>query len=235
MPSNTDLGTWAHVQVASSSISAQPLAWIESDGLHLHDRVKIPPCQDSMTFKVHEVDCRVAVVRLYPGFHVDVITALRKAGIRGIIFQSFGAGDGPIDRPEFRAAIAEGIMLRQTVFAYVAESRGRKAKRDASLAVCVEAWHFKTVPDKVYRVHTELDADVRCWKPTSSAATLWHRLFGRYVGGGGVRENERAAWLQPRRLVHSSLLLHGHASAWRAVQDGHRWHCGHVGHSRLWR
>lgn len=57
----------------------------------------------------------VAAVRLFPGFSASILTNVCRPPLQGLVIETYGAGNGPSDDPEFLAAIervtAAGIVV----------------------------------------------------------------------------------------------------------------------------
>ena len=60
-------------------------------------------------------DCNVAVLKLFPGIQQPVVRALlRTRGLRGVVLETFGAGNAPTDKwlyRELKAAVDRGIII----------------------------------------------------------------------------------------------------------------------------
>ena len=62
-----------------------------------------------------EFDTNVAVLKLFPGIQPSVVRALlRTRGLKGVVLETFGAGNAPSDRwlyKELKAAVEKGIIV----------------------------------------------------------------------------------------------------------------------------
>ena len=62
-----------------------------------------------------EFDTNVAVLKLFPGIQPNVVRALlRTRGLKGVVLETFGAGNAPSDRwlyKELKAAVDKGIIV----------------------------------------------------------------------------------------------------------------------------
>lgn len=60
-------------------------------------------------------DCNVAVLKLFPGIQQPVVRALlRTRGLKGVVLETFGAGNAPTDKwlyRELKAAVDKGIVI----------------------------------------------------------------------------------------------------------------------------
>lgn len=60
-------------------------------------------------------DCNVAVLKLFPGIQQPVVRALlRTRGLKGVVLETFGAGNAPTDKwlyRELKAAVDRGIII----------------------------------------------------------------------------------------------------------------------------
>ncbi len=60
-------------------------------------------------------DCNVAVLKLFPGIQQPVVRALlRTRGLKGVVLETFGAGNAPTDKwlyRELKAAVKKGIVI----------------------------------------------------------------------------------------------------------------------------
>ena len=60
-------------------------------------------------------DCNVAVLKLFPGIQPPVVRALlRTRGLKGVVLETFGAGNAPSDKwlyKELKAAVDKGIII----------------------------------------------------------------------------------------------------------------------------
>ncbi|MBO4519408.1 MAG: asparaginase [Paludibacteraceae bacterium] len=60
-------------------------------------------------------DCNVAVLKLFPGIQQPVVRALlRTKGIKGVVLETFGAGNAPSDKwlyRELKSAVDKGIII----------------------------------------------------------------------------------------------------------------------------
>ena len=60
-------------------------------------------------------DCNVAVLKLFPGIRQPVVRALlRTRGLKGVVLETFGAGNAPTDKwlyRELKAAVDRGIII----------------------------------------------------------------------------------------------------------------------------
>ena len=60
-------------------------------------------------------DCNVAVLKLFPGIQQPVVRALlRTRGLKGVVLETFGAGNAPTDRwlyEELKTAVERGIII----------------------------------------------------------------------------------------------------------------------------
>ena len=60
-------------------------------------------------------DCNVAVLKLFPGIQQPVVRALlRTRGLKGVVLETFGAGNAPSDKwlyRELKAAVDRGIII----------------------------------------------------------------------------------------------------------------------------
>lgn len=60
-------------------------------------------------------DCNVAVLKLFPGIQQPVVHALlRTRGLKGVVLETFGAGNAPTDKwlyRELKAAVERGIII----------------------------------------------------------------------------------------------------------------------------
>ena len=60
-------------------------------------------------------DCNVAVLKLFPGIQQPVVRALlRTRGLKGVVLETFGAGNAPTDKwlyRELKAAVDKGIII----------------------------------------------------------------------------------------------------------------------------
>lgn len=60
-------------------------------------------------------DCNVAVLKLFPGIQQPVVRALlRTHGLKGVVLETFGAGNAPTDKwlyRELKAAVDKGIVI----------------------------------------------------------------------------------------------------------------------------
>ena len=60
-------------------------------------------------------DCNVAVLKLFPGIRQPVVRALlRTRGLKGVVLETFGAGNAPTDKwlyRELKAAVDKGIII----------------------------------------------------------------------------------------------------------------------------
>ena len=66
--------------------------------------------------KLHtSFDCNVAVLKLFPGIQQPVVRALlRTRGIKGVVLETFGAGNAPTDKwlyRELKSAVDRGIII----------------------------------------------------------------------------------------------------------------------------
>ena len=74
----------------------------------------LPPSRKK--FKAHHgFNTNVALIKIYPGIHTDVIdTTLRTPGLKGAIIETYGSGNAPT-QPEFlrvlKAAVDRGVIL----------------------------------------------------------------------------------------------------------------------------
>ncbi|MBR2165952.1 MAG: L-asparaginase 1, partial [Paludibacteraceae bacterium] len=62
-----------------------------------------------------QFDTNVAVLKLFPGIQPSVVRALlRTRGLKGVVLETFGAGNAPSDRwlyKELKAAVDKGIII----------------------------------------------------------------------------------------------------------------------------
>ena len=62
-----------------------------------------------------EYDCNVAVLKLFPGIQPAVVRALlRTKGLRGVVLETFGAGNAPSDKwlyHELKNAVERGVII----------------------------------------------------------------------------------------------------------------------------
>ena len=62
-----------------------------------------------------QFDCNVAVLKLFPGIQQPVVHALlRTRGLKGVVLETFGAGNAPTDKwlyRELKAAVDRGIII----------------------------------------------------------------------------------------------------------------------------
>ena len=60
-------------------------------------------------------DCNVAVLKLFPGIQQPIVRALlRTRGLKGVVLETFGAGNAPTDKwlyRELKAAVDKGIII----------------------------------------------------------------------------------------------------------------------------
>lgn len=60
-------------------------------------------------------DCNVAVLKLFPGIQQPVVRALlRTRGLKGVVLETFGAGNAPTDKwlyRELKSAVDKGILI----------------------------------------------------------------------------------------------------------------------------
>lgn len=60
-------------------------------------------------------DCNVAVLKLFPGIQQPIVRALlRTRGLKGVVLETFGAGNAPTDKwlyRELKAAVDKGIVI----------------------------------------------------------------------------------------------------------------------------
>ena len=69
-----------------------------------------------LPLKLHtQFDCNVAVLKLFPGIQQPVVRALlRTRGLKGVVLETFGAGNAPTDKwlyRELKAAVDRGIII----------------------------------------------------------------------------------------------------------------------------
>jgi L-asparaginase len=74
----------------------------------------LPPTDRPFTVH-HGFDTNVALIKIYPGIHMDVIDAtLRTPGLKGAVIETYGSGNAPT-HPEFlrvlKAAVDRGVIL----------------------------------------------------------------------------------------------------------------------------
>ncbi|KAJ1679941.1 hypothetical protein EV182_001004 [Spiromyces aspiralis] len=67
-------------------------------------------------FKAHKnMDCNVATLRLFPGITGVAVSAFLSSGIKGIVLETYGAGNAPDDRPDllqaFKEASDRGVVI----------------------------------------------------------------------------------------------------------------------------
>ena len=70
----------------------------------------------SASLRLHtDFDCNVAVLKLFPGIQQPVVHALlRTRGLKGVVLETFGAGNAPTDKwlyRELKAAVDKGIVI----------------------------------------------------------------------------------------------------------------------------
>ena len=73
-------------------------------------------CDPRAELKLHtQFDCNVAVLKLFPGIQQPVVRALlHTRGLKGVVLETFGAGNAPTDKwlyRELKAAVDRGIII----------------------------------------------------------------------------------------------------------------------------
>ena len=98
---------------AFHSLSFPPLAEAGVEIVFNKDDIRKP---SRKSFKVnHGFDTNVALIKIYPGIHTDVIdTTLRTPGLKAAVLETYGSGNAPT-HPEFlrvlKAAADRGVIL----------------------------------------------------------------------------------------------------------------------------
>jgi L-asparaginase/Glu-tRNA(Gln) amidotransferase subunit D len=78
----------------------------------------------------HPVDLDVLVVRLYPGIRLRSMINFKDQNLRGVVFQTFGAGNGPVQDEELQEDIAELVRTNRVALAFVTECLGGTTSDD---------------------------------------------------------------------------------------------------------
>ena len=72
------------------------------------------PLESPLVLHTH-FDCNVAVLKLFPGIQQPVVRALlRTRGLKGVVLETFGAGNAPTDKwlyRELKSAVDKGIVI----------------------------------------------------------------------------------------------------------------------------
>jgi len=80
-----------------------------------HELLRRPPGR-TVRFSVHEtMDTNVAVLWLFPGITGEIVRNFLQPPLKGSVILAYGAGNGPVDNPDFIAALKEaterGVVL----------------------------------------------------------------------------------------------------------------------------
>ncbi|XP_016975673.1 L-asparaginase 1 [Drosophila rhopaloa] len=83
--------------------------------IEINSRQIFRPC-NMKPFSLHcELEKNVALLRIYPGISVSVVQAFLKDPIKGVVLQTFGAGNFPVNREELldelREAVHRGVII----------------------------------------------------------------------------------------------------------------------------
>ncbi|KAI8044412.1 L-asparaginase 1 [Drosophila gunungcola] len=83
--------------------------------IEINSRQIFRPC-NVKPFSLHcELEKNVALLRIYPGISVSVVQAFLRDPIKGVILQTFGAGNFPVNREELldelREAVHRGVIV----------------------------------------------------------------------------------------------------------------------------
>ncbi|XP_017074565.1 L-asparaginase 1 [Drosophila eugracilis] len=83
--------------------------------IEINSRQIFRPC-NTKPFSLHSVlDKNVALLRIYPGISLNIVQAFLKEPIKGVVLQTFGSGNFPVNREELldelRAAIARNVII----------------------------------------------------------------------------------------------------------------------------
>lgn len=80
--------------------------------------------RDLRKFRAHKtMEPRVATLKLFPGIAIETIRAFLTGSIRGIVLETFGAGNAPSNRPDLLAALKEAIHERGIVIVNTTQCR----------------------------------------------------------------------------------------------------------------
>lgn len=99
---------------AFASLNYPPLA---ESGVHLnvsHNLLLAPNATRKFVFHP-EMDSNVVIIKMFPGLNETILSAiLNIAGLRGVVLESYGAGNAPTDQwliDALKSAIANGIHI----------------------------------------------------------------------------------------------------------------------------
>jgi len=77
--------------------------------IEINSRQIFRPC-NVKPFNLHpELNKNVALLRIYPGISVDVVRAFLKDPIKGVVLQTYGAGNFPVNREDLLDELREAV------------------------------------------------------------------------------------------------------------------------------
>jgi L-asparaginase len=95
---------------AFASPNYPPLAEIGTDITIFPERINRPDAGDPTHLQIAPLHMQaVGVLRLFPGISAEVVRNMLRPPLKGLVLETYGAGNAPDDNPEFLAAISQAV------------------------------------------------------------------------------------------------------------------------------
>lgn len=108
---------------AFDSPNAPPLATIGTNIRVYTDRIRFPQSGASGPLQVQSISgAGVATLRLFPGFNSAILANVLQTPLRGLVLESYGAGNGPSNDKNFLRVVREAVD-RDIVIVNVSQCR----------------------------------------------------------------------------------------------------------------